>query len=234
MARFVIGDIHGHHKALLQVLEKSKFDYEKDKLIALGDVCDGWPFVWECVEELMKIKNLIYILGNHDRWAFEWTTCGIVTPLWTDQGGKATIKSYQDHGGQMPQSHIDFFNHAILKYVEDNKLFVHGGIDVNVPLDQQPADILLWDRFLIKQAKAYGHNRPNYKLTEFDEIFIGHTPTLLFDTIDPIHFCEVMDCDTGAGWTGGRLTLMDIDTHEFWQSDFVETFYPDIKGRGQD
>lgn len=42
MRTLVMGDIHGGYKALMQCLERSKFDYEKDTLIQLGDICDGW------------------------------------------------------------------------------------------------------------------------------------------------------------------------------------------------
>jgi len=38
---FVIGDIHGGYKALLQCFARSGFDYKKDKLICLGDITDG-------------------------------------------------------------------------------------------------------------------------------------------------------------------------------------------------
>ncbi len=66
MKRYVIGDIHGRYKALKEVLKKSNFNYDTDKLIVLGDVVDGGVNTYEVVEELLKIKNLIYILGNHD------------------------------------------------------------------------------------------------------------------------------------------------------------------------
>jgi serine/threonine protein phosphatase 1 len=68
MKTYVIGDIHGGYRALVQVLERSGFDYENDKLISLGDVCDGWSQTAECFEHLFTIKNLIYIKGNHDEW----------------------------------------------------------------------------------------------------------------------------------------------------------------------
>lgn len=42
--------------------------------------------------------------------------------------------------------------------------------------------------------------------------------------------CNVWNIDTGAGWSG-KLTIMDIDTKEYWQSDFVKELYPDEKGR---
>ena len=66
MKRYVLGDIHGNFKALKQVLKRSKFDYEKDELIIIGDVVDGYSCSFEVVEELLKIKNKVFILGNHD------------------------------------------------------------------------------------------------------------------------------------------------------------------------
>jgi hypothetical protein len=38
MRRFTVGDIHGAHLALKQVLERCGFDNERDQLITLGDV----------------------------------------------------------------------------------------------------------------------------------------------------------------------------------------------------
>ena len=57
--RFVLGDIHGNYKALHQCFKKSKFNKETDDLIVLGDICDGFPYVKQCVEELLEVKNLV-------------------------------------------------------------------------------------------------------------------------------------------------------------------------------
>ena len=61
MKTFVIGDIHGTYKALLQCFERSGFDYKRDRLVLIGDVCDGYPDVVECFDELLKIDNLNFI-----------------------------------------------------------------------------------------------------------------------------------------------------------------------------
>ena len=56
MKKFVIGDIHGGLKALLQVLKKINCD-ENDTLIFLGDYVDGWsesPAVLDFLIELQK------------------------------------------------------------------------------------------------------------------------------------------------------------------------------------
>src|SRR5690606_39704632 len=87
---FVIGDIHGAHRALVQCLQRAGFDYNRDHLISLGDVCDGWPDTFECIEELMKIERLTYVLGNHDVWTLEWMQTRETDEVWLDQGGEAT------------------------------------------------------------------------------------------------------------------------------------------------
>jgi serine/threonine protein phosphatase 1 len=47
---------------------------------------------------------------------------------------------------------------------------------------------------------------------------------------EPIYGGHVWNLDTGGGWEG-KLTIMDIDTEQYWQSDFVYTLYPNCKGR---
>src|SRR4051812_15465598 len=94
--KFVMGDIHGACRALRQCLERSTFDYNEDQLIFLGDVADGWPETKDCVEELLKIKNLVFIFGNHDFWTLEWMETGHADDIWLSQGGDATVKSYRD------------------------------------------------------------------------------------------------------------------------------------------
>ena len=118
---FVMGDIHGAYKALKQCLQRSSFDYENDVLINLGDVCDGWPQTKDCIDELLKIKNLIYILGNHDTWGLAWMEAGEAENIWLTQGGDATIKSYSLG---VPESHIKLLRKALPYYILQNKLLL--------------------------------------------------------------------------------------------------------------
>ena len=69
---YVVGDIHGAYLALKNLLDQVSFDYDNDKLIALGDVCDGWSQTPEAIELLLSIKNLVYVQGNHDEWAVQF------------------------------------------------------------------------------------------------------------------------------------------------------------------
>ena len=221
---FVMGDIHGAYRALRQCLEKSAFDHQHDHLICLGDVADGWPETRACIDELLRIKNLTYILGNHDWWTLQWMLTGRKEEIWFVQGGKATIDSY--HEG-IPTGHITFLSNAVLHHVYQNKLFVHAGIDPTVPLDKQDKHVLLWDRTLAALALDVYPDSSEKRLSTFDEIYIGHTPIA---SPTPIKSLGIWLMDTGAGWTGS-LSMMNIHTKEMFISDPVPQLYPGIEGR---
>ncbi|MBL6447541.1 metallophosphoesterase [Fulvivirga sp. 29W222] len=226
MKQFVVGDIHGAYKALIQCLERSSFDYENDQLVCLGDVCDGWPETNQAIEELLKIRNLVFILGNHDHWTLEWALGGNVNDIWLSQGGANTIKSYP---GGMPDTHVNLLQNARYYYLNKNKLFVHAGIDPEVPLEVQGPSTFLWDRSLYRTAMARRINGDQKNITPYDEVFIGHTPIHKYND-RPIKSCEVWLMDTGAGWDG-TLTLMNIETKEVFISDRVDKMYPPGSGR---
>jgi serine/threonine protein phosphatase 1 len=245
MKTFVIGDIHGGYKSLMQCLSLSNFDYQDDRLIHLGDVCDGLPQTKEVINELLKIKYIVNILGNHDYWFINWIKDNEECPTeWVMQGGQATLKSYNHRNP--PQTHIDFLNDSTYYFVENNKLFVHGGVTLDVvgrftiPVEKQEKFDLIWDRELIKSAIKHqydfdhGFLKNDYrnevinfpKMTTYDEVFLGHTTTENWDTTKPVHACEVWDLDTGGGYGKGKLTIMDLETKEYFQSQPVYELYP--------
>lgn len=259
MKTFVIGDIHGGYKALVQCLERSKFDYEKDTLIQLGDICDGWSEVYESVNELLKIKSLIAIRGNHDSWFEMWLKYGRHPVDWL-QGGDGTLISYcralnREYAhrfsgyttnllpADLPDSHYQFFTNKQKPYYIDseNRLYVHGGINRHHPIDDQiynNEDILMWDRDFWMAAMSYGKVeagdltiRPKFKIhDDFKEVFIGHTSTVFWKTDKPINAANVWNLDTGGGYNG-KLTIMDVNTKEYWQSDNLKELYINEKGR---
>ena len=212
--RFVIGDIHGRVDALKQVLNLSHFNYEKDKLICLGDIVDGGYNTYEVVEELLKIKDFIFVLGNHDKWFIDNISSGWSGDIWLNQGGKNTLDSYRKAsiGGMIPVTHQELFNNGFYYYILEGMLFVHGGFNPKVGIHNTDTTTLLWDRSLIEK-----HKKGRKELT-FNKIFVGHTTTQSYGSLQPINFGKLWMLDTGAGWTG-RLTIMDIDTEEYWQSD---------------
>jgi serine/threonine protein phosphatase 1 len=236
----VIGDIHGNNRGLLQCLERSGFDNEKDTLIQLGDIADGWPEVSECVDTLLGIKNLIAIRGNHDVWVYDWIKWGHIPVLWTEQGGKATMESYVRTSMFLDKHHQSFWEEQIDWHVdENNRLFIHAGWDYRYGFPEGAALTVNagtiarechWDRDLLMGAKAAHKFKGNFKaLEQFHEVYIGHTAIML---AKPENYLNLWNLDTGSGWFG-KLTIMDIDTKEYWQSDFSTLLYPEHQGRGR-
>ena len=229
---FTVGDCHNNYKALIQCFERSSFNYEEDKLIFLGDIYDGYPDAYECAEELLKIKNLILLNGNHDFWTYNYFTKGSLDYLHLSQGGQATVNSYREHG--IPNSHIKLLERAIPYYIDDeNRLFVHGGFDVDSPIDEQSLHDLMWNRYLAEYAYQCHYTKScdiPKKLQLYNEIFVGHTTTEMYNSILPLHLCNLWMLDTGAGYSG-PLTIMNIETHEYWQSDLGSKLYGPNQGR---
>ena len=120
----------------------------------------------------------------------------------------------------MPKEHIQFLTQAHYWFVDDNRLFVHGGFDPNCSLAETLKEVFIWDRSFLKKAQELDHISPEWRYGDYDEIFVGHNPTINFGKSEPQKFCNVWALDTGAGW-GERLTIMDVDTKKFWQSDLV-------------
>jgi serine/threonine protein phosphatase 1 len=253
MRTFCLGDTHGNYKGLMQCLERSEFDYENDTLISLGDIVDRGPESFECIEELLKIKNLIAIKGNHDETFLNWINTG-KHDLGFFHGAPETFKSYIDHipaeehasyrrvftqqgpnyfsnltKMDIPESHIKFFENQVYYYIDkDNNCFVHGGFDRNELIEEQDPEDFLWDRSLIKQALSHSTNDFPFKiLNNFNEVYIGHTPTLTWKTTHPIPACNIMLLDTGAGYAQGKMTIMEVGTHTYYQSDLGSELYPE-------
>lgn len=254
--RFTVGDIHGCYLGLKQVLERSNFDYENDELITIGDIVDGGSDTFLVVEELLKISNRIDIRGNHDDWFLTFIDTSVHPDKWC-QGGLNTAKSYAKGLGidlkihmehkndyfenrksymvnlisdDIPETHKAFFRRQT-KYYKDNynNIFVHGGFNRANPLEHTLAYIAMWDRKLWEQALSANATKTKLKFSEdVNQVFIGHTSTVFQGTDKPMKADKVWNIDTGGGG-GGKVTLMNIDTNEYFQSDLVDELYPDRK-----
>lgn len=235
-----MGDIHGNYKGLVQCLERSGFNYKEDTLIQLGDIADGWSEVPECVEELMKIKNLITIKGNHDDWCYQWMQYRVKNMMWLTQGGQATYDAYTVRHPDKLAVHEVFFRKQHNYYVDDaNRVFVHGGYKSDQGIGHDPGTEYFWNRDLwltalsgdglMRSKKSLDKRLPRL-LRPHREIFIGHTTTVNWGKDVPMKACNVWNLDTGSGFKG-KLTIMDVDTKEYWQSDLVQELYPKEKGR---
>ena len=238
--RLVIGDIHGGLKALIQVLERAKVT-TADTLIYLGDYVDGWSESAQTIQyliELSKKQECIFILGNHDVWCKLWLEKGATNPIWLAHGGEGTIDSYIKTGHMLDEEHKTFFEKLKTYFIDDaNRLFVHAGFTSMHGVEKEyNENDFYWDRTLweaariLKHVKQEEHSNIETRLGLYQEIYIGHTPTTNYKETEPINSYNLWNIDTGAAFTG-KLSLLNIDTKEFWQSDKLTELYPNEKGR---
>ena len=207
-----------------------------------------------------SINKPIFIRGNHDIWCQDWLHTGHKPYIWTYNGGQTTLDSYLRTGLNLEQSHRNFFKNLVNWYIDDeNRLFIHAGWAFKegnfpeaalLPMNAQsitPSMECHWDRSIINHCMA---NKQKPKaLEQFKEVYVGHTTTRYWKCkahypeakdpnqktnngpIDvPINRFNLWDLDTGCGWSG-KLTIMDVNSKEYWQSDYSKELYPEEKGR---
>lgn len=243
MRTLVIGDIHGGLRALKQVFERANVS-TNDHLIFLGDYVDGWSESAQLIAFLMELEKTTkceFIYGNHDAWCHDWLRTSLPNLKWQEHGGKGTIESYHAIPAEEWESHKRFFDRMQNYIIDDqNRLFIHAGFSsMHGPEKEHYATNFSWDRTLWEVAVAmHGKVQKDEKsypkrLKLFSEIFIGHTPTLAWDIDYPWNRANVWNIDTGAAFKG-KLSIMDIDSKEFWQSDPVMDLYPNEEGRNRD
>lgn len=239
----VIGDIHGGLQALLQVVDNAVVT-KNDTLIFLGDYVDGWSESAQVITYIMNLSEsqpCIFIKGNHDVWCEDWLRTGIADNKWLFHGGKQTVESYASVDEATKKKHLNFFEQMKFYYIDGkNRLFIHAGFTtMHGPAQEFYTTNFSWDRTLWEMAltmdKRIKKNSVLFpkRLKLFHEIYIGHTPTLYYDVTIPMKGCNVWNIDTGAAFKG-RLTMMDIVSKQFWQSDPVINLYPGEPGRNKD
>lgn len=243
MNKFVIGDIHGGLRALLQILERATIK-KTDKLIFLGDYVDGWsesPQLIDFLISLSKTNDCVFIRGNHDQLFLDWlekNNKNIDEDMWFKHGGKATVLAYKNISETTKNDHIIFLKSLKNYYLDDkNRLFIHAGFTNMSGVDYEYfPKMFYWDRTLWETALAFDESisdlSPYYpkRFLNYKEIYIGHTPTTRINKTVPVNKANIWNVDTGAAFKG-KLTILNIETKEFWQSDLLPDLYPDEKGR---
>ena len=119
--------------------------------------------------------------------------------LFWNYGGDATAKSYGGFDNIM-KIHGDFFRSLKFYYISGHYLFIHAGVRIGVPLEEQNPEDMVYIRSEFYRKK---HNLP-YK------IIFGHTE---FDA--PQVQDDKICIDTGCGkYKDAHLTAIVIESGE--------------------
>jgi len=246
-AVYVFGDIHGFSDRLKLALKRIIPLKRKDKLIFLGDYIDRGPNSREVLEIIIDLKsqypNQVFpLMGNH-----EWLMLASlnivpnnfppdkISPysLWILNGAKQTLENYIttiDVTQADPyailryidKSHINFLL-SLDKYLEiDNNIFVHAGIDPNLPLSDQDDPTILWDRSLYETAKTV--HASGMKMPWTQNIYCGH------NSLGPFVTDKYAMID---GSQNNKLVVMEINSGEIYSafSNRTRLLKEDLNGK---
>lgn len=212
---FAIGDIHGCHLALLQILRQCR-DYapgQGHRLVFIGDYVDRGPDSRAVIQTLQGLQErstpgtVICLMGNHEELMLEAIESRDPAH-WFNNGGAETLASYGTRDlAKLPAEDIAWIKSLGLFFDDGKRYFVHAGVDPDYPLDRQPREAMLWIRGRFHHAdKDYGRL-----------IVHGHTP--LRNARPEIHPNRV-NIDTACVY-GGVLTAAVFTSDKVGPVDFL-------------
>ena len=214
MRTLAIGDIHGCSVALHALLD-AVAPQPDDVLISLGDVIDRGPDsrgVLDFLIDLYAGGRLVVLRGNHEQMMLDARGLPDAWLMWLACGGRQAVASYPGIVGdtfepsKIPEAHWKFLDENLLDCCETaTHFFVHGNVYFDIPLDEQPWDMLRWEQFNMPLPHVSG------KL-----MVCGHTRQR---SGRPYSVGHAVCIDTGVYADDGWLTCLEVEKNRYWQAN---------------
>jgi serine/threonine protein phosphatase 1 len=199
---YVIPDLHGRYDLLCDGLTEiaARSRGEASVIVTIGDYVDKGPQSREVVELLRSGLSgnlrLVALKGNHDALMVDALRDPAKMPAWLAKDGDTALASYGGDAACVPQNHIDWLDGLALMHLDAHRLYVHAGVDPEVPLDRQDERTLLWKRY----PKGFPAGFGKYHVVH------GHDNC----PEGPLLYEARTNLDTLA-WRTGRLTIGVFD-----------------------
>lgn len=200
---FVVGDIHGCYKKLMDALGRVQFERSTDLLLSVGDLADRGLQNIECYE-LLTTHWFHAVRGNHEQMAIDVLAGGEVD-TWIANGGqwfflletskKLLVEQLIRRAEKLP--FIIEVNTEREKYIIAHADYPSDEYVYGKPVSEQ---LVLWSRKRLNAAME-GDSR---KIAGADKFIFGHTPL-----VKPSLFKNQLYIDTGAVF-GNTLTVIQI------------------------
>ncbi|MEO0413917.1 MAG: metallophosphoesterase family protein [Verrucomicrobiota bacterium] len=209
MPVFAVGDIHGCYRALSTLIEQIAPQPGKDSIIFLGDYVDRGPDTKSCLELLISLeaKGIATCLrGNHEEMMTKARSSMSDAHLWLSVGGDTVLDSYNaSNTDQIPDLHWDFIERLLPYYETEDAIYVHAGLDPNVPMPDQCKWDLFWEFFDSPDPHYSGKT-----------MICGHTSQ---KSGLPVSVEHAICIDTYVYGENGWLTGLNVETLEYFQAN---------------
>jgi serine/threonine protein phosphatase 1 len=213
-----IGDIHGCAKTLTALLDRLHEEFGTTRTyVFVGDYVDRGPDSKSVVDILLKFDkehDCVFLRGNHDAMLLS-SHQGSYMLDWFDNGGDATMESYQkgNPDKKIPLPHLQFFINTKLFHDTEHWFFVHGGVPTDRTIAESIEDESLYSSFLWRR----GHIEEEDNKWEKTVVF-GHTPVR-----QPITEKNMIGIDTGCVYESyGKLTAVILPEMDFIQQKRID------------
>lgn len=210
-----IGDIHGCAAALVALLDEIRPTVD-DTIVTLGDYIDRGPESRRVIELLIDLAGrcqLVPLLGNHELMLLMALEEQSEMDFWLYNGGVATEDSYDGSVENIPDEHLEFLRGCRNYHETAEHQFVHANYVTDLPLDEQPERLLLWEH--INRTVPAPHESGKTTI-------VGHTPQIDGEILDAGHVICIDTYCFGNGW----LTALEVQTGDVWQADKSGTLRP--------
>ncbi len=207
MRTLLIGDIHGHLRALQAALQAAEISPD-DTLVFLGDYVNGGDesaSVIELLIDLQRRGNTVCLRGNHDDMFEASLESQRAMEAFVSIGGGSTIRSYP--GGApdgVPPAHKRFLADLRLAWHDDHLICVHGRIGPLASPANPDRNEALWGR--VDDAQPHESGRT---------VVCGHSRQRSGEPLDLGHTICI---DTGIK-EGGWLTILEAGSWRYIQAD---------------
>lgn len=223
---YVLSDIHGNLNRYNSIIEQINLQ-ETDILYILGDVIDRYPDGIKILREIIKKDNVKMLLGNHeymmlealdplgsvDEWEYKRSLS-----LWYRNGGNVTHNYLKHIRKEIRQEVFDYLRNLPINLkveVNDkNYLLVHGS-----PMENYSC---IYREYETKEKFAVWERwQPCNPIPEGYTLVFGHTPTIHFQSKDPLEIWRsdnAIGIDCGCGYSDGRLACLRLDDMKVFYS----------------
>lgn len=169
----ILGDVHGCHDEMRELLDQLGYEPGRDVLVSVGDIIDRGPKIRETIEYLLGLPDFHMVLGNHEDKFLRYLQGNNVK---VSGGMETTINAY---GNTFPPELAPRLAALPLILKTPSGYVVHAGFDPEMSPEEQTRSDCLYMRFY--GGKTYFdevNGRLWHSLWSVDapRVFFGHIP----------------------------------------------------------
>jgi len=230
----IVGDLHGCYDELWYLLEKIDYDFNRDRVLFVGDLIDRGPKSEECLD-LVRLDGMYSVLGNHEEMMFQavLNLKALHFDIWMSNGAGWARNLFHDwlpaFQAKLLQIKDKFPLVIVVGEGADRFNIVHAEFYSNAHRPLCDADIdkwtfspdeisnMVWGRAIVQYVSQEGDHLMQYNMAQ---TYVGHTPTRAVVTSQSQVYIDQGCCyavESGQGRnTDCGLTIVCHQTQKYW------------------